>query len=107
MKVRVISVFRDKFTGKVYDQGEVLSFEDEARVEDLTSRKLVEVVEEKKAPRGITLFDQEFEKKAIVDGLKSIGEKAQMNMKDETLIANVAALEEEKVSALKLALGIE
>lgn len=105
MKVKVISVFRDKFTGKVYDPGEVLVIEDEARVDDLTGRKLVEVVEEKK-PAGITLFEKEFEKKTVVEALKSVGSQVTMNMKEETLLAKVADLGED-VGKLREALGIE
>lgn len=105
MKVKVISVFRDKFTGKVYDPGEVLVIEDEARVDDLTGRKLVEVVEEKK-PSGITLFEKEFEKKTVVEALKSVGSQVTMNMKEETLLAKVADLGED-VGKLREALGIE
>lgn len=109
MKVKVIEVFRDKFTGVYYEPGQVLEIEDEARVADLESRKLAErvkVPEEKKEVK-ISLFEKEFEKKELVEALKSIGEKGSMNMKEETLIANVNALDEEKTLALKKALGIE
>lgn len=109
MKVKVISIFRDKFTKQLYNPGEVLDFEDEARIEDLVNRKFVERVEvpkEKKEVK-ISLFDKEFEKKELVEALKSIGEKGNMNMKEEILLANVDALDEEKTSALKKALGIE
>lgn len=104
MKVKVISIFRDKFTDKLYKVGEVLEIEDEARVEDLSSRGLAESIEEKK--KTITLFEQEFEKKAVVDALKGIGEKGAMNMKEETLLANIVALDEEKTLALQEALGV-
>ena len=109
MKVKVISIFRDKFTKQLYNPGGVLDFEDEARVADLESRKLVERVEvpKEKKEGKISLFEKEFEKKELVEALKSIGEKGNMNMKEETLIANVTALDEEKTSALKKALGIE
>lgn len=56
MKVKVISIFRDKFTGKLYRGGEVLEIEDEARVADLVGRGLA--IEEtapqdnKKAPKA-------------------------------------------------------
>jgi len=43
----------------------------------------------------------------LVDALKAIGDKAAMNMKGETLIANVAALDEVTIAKLKEALGIE
>ena len=36
MKVKVISVFRDKFTGKYYTPGEVIEVGEEARVLDLS-----------------------------------------------------------------------
>lgn len=109
MKVKVISVFRDKFTGQLYNPGEVLEIEDEARIEDLVSRKLAEriVVPEERNEVKISLFEKEFDKKELVEALKSIGEKGAMNMKEETLLANVTALDEEKTLALKKALGIE
>ena len=83
MKVKVISVFRDKFTGQLYNPGEVLEIEDEARIEDLVSRKLAEriVVPEEKNEVKISLFEKEFDKKELVEALKSIGEKGAMNMK--------------------------
>ena len=48
MKIKVINIFCDKFTGEVYNPGTILDFEDEARVKDLSDRKLAEVIEEKK-----------------------------------------------------------
>lgn len=107
MKVKVISVFRDKYTGRVYNPSEVIEIKDKSRVEDLTGRGLVEVIEEKKETNGITLFEQEFEKKAVVDALKSIGAQAAMNMKEETLLSKVAELDEEGTAKLKEALDIE
>lgn len=112
MKVKVTSIFRDKFTHQLYSVGEVIEFEDEARVRDLENRKLAECIEEvktseEKKEEKISLFEKEFDKKALVDALKTIGEKATMNMKEETLIANVAALDEETIAKLKEALGIE
>lgn len=106
MKVKVISIFQDRFTKKLYKEGEVIEIEDESRVEDLSSRGLAEPIEEKK-PISITLFEKEFEKKAVVDALKAIGEKGTMNMKEETLLANVAALDEEATAKLKEALGFK
>ena len=41
MKIKVIDIFRDKFTGEVYNPGTILDFEDETRVKDLSERKLV------------------------------------------------------------------
>jgi uncharacterized membrane-anchored protein YjiN (DUF445 family) len=108
MKVKVIGIFRDKFTKELYQVGTELEMTDEDRVKDLVSRGLVEALEEKKEEKSIlSLFEQEFEKKAVVDALKAIGEKATMNMKGETLIANIVALDEEKTMTLKTALGIE
>lgn len=108
MKVVVTSIFRDKFTGQLYNPGGVIEFEDESRVEDLVNRGLAEVIEVKapKEDAKISLFEQEFEKRALVDALKTVGEKATMNMKEETLIANVTALDEEGLAKLKEALGI-
>ena len=104
MKVKVISVFRDKFTDKLYQPGEVLEIEDENRVVDLSSRGLAKPVEEKK-PVGITLFEKEFEKKALVDALKAVGSKATGNMGEATLLGLVAELDPEATATLKEALG--
>lgn len=110
MKVKVISVFRDKFTNKYYSPGEVIEVEDETRVLDMESRRLAERVEEVKVPEEkkevkISLFEKEFEKKALVDALKSIGVQASGNMKEETLLAKVAELDEESTAKLKEALN--
>ena len=116
MKVKVISVFRDKFTGKYYTPGEVIEVGEEARVLDMESRRLVERVEvktpevkttEEKKEVKISLFEKEFEKKTLVDALKSIGVQASGNMKEETLLVKVTELDEEMTSKLKEALGIE
>ena len=116
MKVKVISVFRDKFTGKYYTPGEVIEVGEEARVLDMESHRLAERIEAKntevKAPEEkkevkISLFEKKFEKKALVDALKSIGAQASGNMKEETLLAKVAELDEESTAKLKEALGIE
>lgn len=109
MKVKVIRIFRDIFTKELYSVGMVIEIKDEARIEDLTARGLVEVVEEKvddEDPTQINVFGQDVEKKAVITALKAIGEKAAWKMKDENLIANIAALDEEKTVALKTALGI-
>lgn len=103
MKVQVIAEFRDKFTGKLYQPGEVLEIEDEARVKDLSSRGLAEPIEEKKT--GITLFEKEFEKKALVDALKAVGSKATGNMGEATLLGLVSELDEEATAKLKEVLG--
>ena len=115
MKVKVISVFRDKFTGKYYTPGEMIEVGEEARVLDMESRRLAERIEAKnpevKAPEEkevkIPLFEKEFEKKALIDALKSIGAQASGNMKEETFLAKVAELDEESTAKLKEALGIE
>lgn len=115
MKVKVISVFRDKFTDQLYNPGEEIEIQDKVRVEDLEARKLAERIKEKqeaKAPEEkkevkISLFEQEFEKKALVDALKSIGVQVAANMKEETLLAKVTELDEESTGKLKEALGIE
>lgn len=111
MKVKVISVFRDKFTGKYYSQGEVIEVAEESRVLDMESRKLAERVEVKasevKKDAKIALFEQMFEKKALIEALKSIGVQASGNMKEETLLAKVSELDEESTAKLKEALGIE
>lgn len=89
MKVKVISVFRDKFTGQYYNPGEVIEVSEESRVLDMENRRLGERVEvkvpEEKRELKISLFEKEFEKKALVDALKSISVQATGNMKEETL----------------------
>lgn len=111
MKVKVIDVFRDKFTGQLYNPGDILEIEDKARVSDLTSRGLAERVEEKdpedKKDVNLSLFGKEFEKKVLIDALKSIGVQASGNMKEKTLLAKVVELDEESTVQLKEALGIE
>ena len=111
MKVKVISVFRDKFTGKYYTPGEVIEVGEEARVLDMESRRLAERVEvkvsEEKKEIKISLFEKEFEKKILVDALKSIGVQAAGNMKEETLLGKVAELDEETTSKLKEVLDIK
>lgn len=111
MKVKVISIFRDKFTGRYYAPGEVIEVSEESRVLDMESRRLAERVEikvpEEKKEVKISLFEKEFEKKTLIDALKSIGVQASGNMKEETLLAKVAELDEETIPKLKEALGIE
>lgn len=115
MKVKVTSVFRDKFNGQLYNSGEVIEIEDEARVEDLASRGLAEPIKEKKEAKApeekeevkISLFEKEFDKKTLVDALKGIGVQASGNTKEETLLGKVAELDEESTAKLKEALGIE
>lgn len=115
MKVKVISVFRDKLAGQYYSPGEVIEISEESRVLDMESRKLAERVEERKEAKApeekkevkISLFEEEFEKKALVDALKSIGVQATANMKEETLLSKVTELDEESTGKLKEALGIE
>lgn len=106
MKVKVISVFRDKFTDKLYKPNEVLEIEDEIRIEDLSSRGLAKPIEEKKEPKGITLFEKEVDKKALVDALKAVGAKATGNMGEATLLGLVSELDEEATSKLKEALSV-
>lgn len=107
MKVKVISVFRDKITSKMHNVGEVIVINDESRIEDLVKRNLVEVLGEKKETSGLSVFGQTFDKQSVVGALKAIGVQAAMNMKDETVLAKVNELDEEKTSELKKHLGIE
>ena len=111
MKVKVISVFRDKFTGQYYNPGEVIEVSEESRVLDMENRRLGERVEvkvpEEKRELKISLFEKEFEKKALVDALKSISVQATVNMKEETLLAKIAELDEESTTKLKEVLDIK
>lgn len=110
MKVKVISVFRDKFTGQYYNPGEVIEVHEESRVLDMENRRLgerieVKVPEEKKEVK-ISLLKR-VRKKTLIDALKSIGVQASGNMKEETLLGKVAEFDEESTAKLKEALGIE
>ena len=101
MKVKVISVFRDKLTGKYYTPGEVIEVSEESRVLDMESRKLAERVE-RKAPEEkkevkISLFEKE--------SLKSIGVQVSGNMKEETILGKVTDLDEESTVKLREALN--
>ncbi|WP_175629679.1 hypothetical protein [Bacteroides acidifaciens] len=111
MKVKVISVFRDKFTGQYYNPGEMIEVSEESRVLDMENRRLGERVEvkvpEEKRELKISLFEKEFEKKALVDALKSISVQATGNMKEETLLAKIAELDEESTAKLKEVLDIK
>ena len=116
MKVKVISVFRDKFTGKYYTPGEVIEVGEEARVLDMESRRLAERIEAKKtevkAPEEkkevkISLFEKEFEKKTLIDALKSIGAQASGNLVRITGWKTEEHPYEESTAKLKEALGIE
>lgn len=66
----------------------------------------MKTTEEKKEVK-ISLFEKEFEKKTLIEALKSIGVQASGNMKEETLLGKVAELDEESTAKLKEALGIE
>lgn len=106
MKVKVISEFQDKFTEQLYKPGQVIEIEDEARVEDLNSRRLAEPIEEKKEPKGILLFEKEFEKKTLIEALKSIDVQATGTMGEKALLEKVAGLDEETTAKLKEILGV-
>lgn len=107
MKVKVIKIFKDKYTRtKFYHPGDIVEFEEE-RAKDIINRGLGEEVIEEKEDKGISLFDKEFEKKELVEALKSIGVKVSGNMKEETLLSKVAELDEEDTAKLKTSLGIE
>lgn len=105
MKVKVISEFQDKFTKQLYKPGQVIEIENESRVEDLNSRRLAEPIEEKK-PAGIIVFEKEFEKKALVEALKTVGAQVTGTMGEKTLLEKVAGLDEEATAKLKEALGV-
>lgn len=115
MKVIVKNEFRDISCFKVIHKvGDVLEVE-KGRADRLISLGLVETEEEKgegkkgedKNPVTITLFDKEFEKKALVDALKTVGAQAAGTMGEKTLLEKVAGLDEETTAKLKTALGIE
>ncbi len=107
MKVNVMTVFRDKFTHRLYNPNEIIEIENEARIEDLVKRQLVEIVSEKKETKGITLFEKEVEKKALVEALKSVGAQVTGTMGEKTLLDKIVELDEEATTKLKEALGIE
>ena len=71
--------------------------------------KLAERVE-RKAPEEkkevkISLFEKEFEKKALIEALKSIGVQVSGNMKEETILGKVTDLDEESTVKLREALN--
>lgn len=107
MKVNVMTAFRDKFTHRLYNPNEIIEIENEARIEDLVKRQLVEIVSEKKETKGITLFEKEVEKKALVEALKSVGAQVTGIMGEKTLLDKIVELDEEATTKLKEALGIE
>ena len=72
-----------------------------------TAKAPVEEKKEEKKEVKISLFEKEFEKKTLIDALKSIGAQASGNMKEETLLSKVSELDEESTAKLKEALGIE
>lgn len=47
MKALVTKIFADKFTGYVYQEGEIFSCNDKERIDNLASRGLIHVAEEK------------------------------------------------------------
>ena len=89
----------------------MIEVSEESRVLDMENRRLGERVEvkipEEKRELKMPLFEKEFEKKILVDALKSIGVQATGNMKEETLLAKASELDEESTAKLKEALGIE
>ena len=64
----------------------------------------VKTTEEKKEVK-ISLFEKEFEKKTLIEALKSIGVQASGNMKEETLLGKVTDLDEESTVKLREALN--
>lgn len=58
MKAEVIEIFQDKFTNELHEVGTTVDF-DSARIDDLSKRGLVKVLEEKKPARKVTKKNQE------------------------------------------------
>lgn len=115
MKVTVKSEFRDISNFKtVHKVGDVIEVE-KGRADRLISLGLVETkeakVDGKKAEDTktavITLFEKEFEKKALVEALKTVGSQVTGTMGEKTLLEKVAELDEEATTKLKDALGIK
>jgi len=88
----------------------VIEVSEESRVLDMENRRLGERVEvkipEEKRELKMPLFEKEFEKKILVDALKSIGVQATGNMKEETLLAKASELDEESTAKLKEVLNV-
>ena len=42
MKLKVLKIFRDKYTGEYYNPGDVIYIKEETRVQDMESKGLVE-----------------------------------------------------------------
>lgn len=110
MKVKVIDYFQDKFTKVYYCPGEEVEIENESRAKDLIGRKLVESLEDKKELNPVetlSLFDKEFDKKAVVAALKAIEVQASGKMGSDTILSKIAELDEEKTNLLKAQLEVE
>lgn len=107
MRVQVITLFRDKFTGKLYQPDTEVEIEDEARVNYLVERKLAKVVSEPEKSKLISVFGAEFEKKAVVEALKSVGAKVNANFGEQKLAEHIVALGVEELEQVKSALGVE
>ena len=45
MRFKVIKTFRDKFTKEIYQAGQVITMDDDGRVENLLRRKLISAIE--------------------------------------------------------------
>ncbi|EKJ91769.1 hypothetical protein QR305_02027 [Bacteroides finegoldii] len=88
----------------------MIEVSEESRVLDMENRRLGERVEvkipEEKRELKMPLFEKEFEKKILVDALKSIGVQATGNMKEETLLAKASELDEESTAKLKEVLNV-
>ena len=104
MKVKVLSPFSSRFNPKaIYEKDSVYDFP-EARAKELIAGGFAE--ESKEKAETISIFEKEYDKKVVVDALKVVGENVVWNIKEETLIAKISALDEDKKNVLKTTLGI-
>ena len=109
MKLKAIKVFRDKTDSeKLYKVGDILNIDDLARVNDLVSRGLCEIITDKGNSQppangngNIALFDKEFELQEVKDALIAIGIPVHSRAGMPAVIKSIAELSEEQTDALK------
>ncbi len=105
-KLKVVVRFRDKIDHRTwYNPGDVVEFNDEARVKTLVGNAWVEVIDE--APVLVAVFGKKFDRSVVLEALKSIKEGANPNIGADTLETKIEKFNDEKKDALKKALGIE
>lgn len=109
MKLQVIKSFKDKETKEVYEVGAEIELTEVNRINDVVARGFCQIVEigaKEPADNGeILFFEQFFEKSKVVEALKVVGVKGNVQaMKPETLQSKVAELDEADLAKFKEAI---